>query len=138
MRQVIPSIAEFTLTNEVISSVKLNNLAFSQLYTAGNGHGFDDILTDHFDQQTISDDITAEIAAIETSLNALDTNMTFEQLLNDEASRTQLTEVIQKIRELRDVITADFVQATDINIGFNSKRRRLISTLMLANDNDHN
>jgi len=114
------SIAEFTLANEVIASVLVNIAAFENLYTAGNGHGFDDVLTSHFEQSTISDDISAKIAAINTSLALLNSEMTFEQLLNDEASRTQLTDVVQKIRELRDVITADFVQATDINIGFNS------------------
>lgn len=116
----IPSFAEFTLANEVINSIKINAASFKQLYTAGNGHGLDDVLTTHFEQQTISDDMTAKIAAIETALNTLDENMTFAQLLNDEASRTKITDVIQKIRELRDVITADFIQATDINIGFNS------------------
>jgi len=114
------SIAEFTLANEVIASVLVNIAAFEDLYTAGNGHGFDEVLINHFEQQAISDDISAKIAAITTSLALLNSEMTFEQLLNDEASRTQLTDVVQKIRELRDVITADFVQATDINIGFNS------------------
>lgn len=116
----LPSIAEFTLANESIASIKVNVNAFSQLYKAGNGHGFNTILTDHFEQQTISNDMSSKIAAIETALNILDTNMTFAQLLNDEDSRAQIVEIIQKIRELRDVITADFVQATDINIGFNS------------------
>jgi len=116
----IPSIAEFTLANEVIASIKVNVDSFSQLYSAGNGHGFDDILTDHFDQQAISSDMTAKIAAIVTELDALDSDMSYAQLLDDDASREQLTAAIQKIRELRDVITADFVQATDINIGFNS------------------
>lgn len=116
----IPSIAEFTLANEVIASIKVNVDSFSQLYSAGNGHGFDDILTDHFDQQAISSDMTAKIAAIITALDALDSSMSYAQLLDDEASREKLTAAIQKIRELRDVITADFVQATDINIGFNS------------------
>jgi predicted lipoprotein len=116
----IPSIAEFTLTQEVIASVKLNTDSFLTLFTANNGHGFDDILTDHFDQQAISEDMLAKITAIETALNTLDSDMTYAELLNDDTSRTQLTDIIQKIRELRDVITADFIQATDINIGFNS------------------
>ncbi|OUR60913.1 hypothetical protein A9Q74_11495 [Colwellia sp. 39_35_sub15_T18] len=116
----IASIAEFTLANEVIASIKVNVDSFSQLYSAGNGHGFDDILTDHFDQQAISSDMTAKIAAIVTELDALDSSMSYAQLLDDDASREKLTAAIQKIRELRDVITADFVQATDINIGFNS------------------
>ncbi len=115
-----PSMAEFTYSNEVIASVKVNIASFSKLFTANNDHGFDDILTDHFDQQAISTDMAAKIAAIEVSVNALDSNMTFAQLLNDEDSRVQITELIQKIRELRDVLTADFIQATDINIGFNS------------------
>ncbi len=116
----IASIAEFTLANEVIASIKVNANSFSQLYSAGNGHGFDDILTDHFDQSAISSDMTTKIAAIVTALDALDSSMSYAQLLDDEASREKLTDTIQKIRELRDVITADFVQATDINIGFNS------------------
>ncbi len=115
-----PSIAEFTYSNEVITSIKVNIASFSKLFTANNDHGFDDILTDHFDQPAISTDMAAKIAAIEVSVNALDSNMTFAQLLNDEDSRVQITELIQRIRELRDVLTADFIQATDINIGFNS------------------
>ena len=112
--------AEFTLANEVVASVKGNAISFSSLFTANDGHGLDDILTDHFDQKSISDDMLEKITAIETAVGSLDSEMTFAQLLNDETSRIQITELIQKIRELRDVITADFVQATDINIGFNS------------------
>jgi predicted lipoprotein len=116
----LPDTAEFTLANEVIASVKINAMAFSQLYSAGNGHGFDDILTDHFEQLSISADITNKIDSIIGAINLLDETMSYPELLNDTTSREQLTDVIQKIRELRDLITADFVQATDINIGFNS------------------
>ncbi len=116
----IPTIAEFVLSDKSLVSIKVNAMAISKIFSANNGHGFDNILIEHFEQQAISNDITAKITAITTAVDALDTSMSFEQLLNDEHSRLQLTKLIQKIRELRDVITADFVQATDINIGFNS------------------
>jgi predicted lipoprotein len=116
----IPTIAELVLSDSSIASVRINAKTFSKLFTANDGHGFDDILTEHFEQQAISTEITTKIAAISTALNTLDTNMSYAELLNDETSRIQLAETIQKIRELRDVITADFIQATDINIGFNS------------------
>jgi predicted lipoprotein len=116
----IPTIAELVLSDSSIASVRINAKTFSKLFTANDGHGFDDILTDHFEQQAISTEITTKIVAISTALNTLDTNMSYAELLNDETSRIQLAETIQKIRELRDVITADFIQATDINIGFNS------------------
>jgi predicted lipoprotein len=114
------TITEFSLSDASISSIKANVKAFSKIYTANDGHGFDDILTTHFSQSAISSDIDAKILAIMTALDALDSSKSYAQLLSDDSSRILISEVVQKIRELRDVITTDFVQATDINIGFNS------------------
>ena len=114
----LPSLSEQSLSDESISSIKANIATFRIIYTAGHGHGFDDILIDFLDQKNIN---TEMLAAIDASIDAADTlNSTYKDLLSTEAGRTQLNTTIQNLRLLRDLLTADFVQTTDINIGFNS------------------
>jgi len=114
----LPSLSEQPLSDESISSIKANIATFRIIYTAGDGHGFDDILIDFLDQKNIN---TEMLAAIDASIDAADTlNSTYKDLLSTEAGRTQLNTTIQNLRLLRDLLTADFVQTTDINIGFNS------------------
>ena len=114
----LPSLSEQPLSDESISSIKANIATFRIIYTAGDGHGFDDILIDFLDQKNIN---TEMLAAIDASIDAADIlNGTYKDLLSTEAGRTQLNTTIQNLRLLRDLLTADFVQTTDINIGFNS------------------
>jgi predicted lipoprotein len=113
-----PDIVEQSLSAESIASIKTNVATFKAIYTAGEGHGFDDILITHFDQQNIATEMLSAIDNAIASANALDDNYIAQ--LNDEAGRIKITETISNLRLLRDILTADFVQATDINIGFNS------------------
>ena len=114
----LPGLSEQSLSDESISSIKANIATFRIIYTAGHGHGFDDILIDFLDQKNIN---TEMLAAIDASIDAADIlNGTYKDLLSTEAGRTQLNTTIQNLRLLRDLLTADFVQTTDINIGFNS------------------
>jgi len=114
----LPHLIEFTLSEQSLTSIKINLNAFKGLFTAIDGHGFDNILTTHLEQQAISENMMSKLDAAIATASSLEGN--FEDLLNDEQARNTITELIQNIREIRDLVTAEFVQATDINIGFNS------------------
>jgi len=61
------------------------------------------------------------LTSIETAItNANALTGSYKTLLKTEAGRAQITATIDSLRGVRDVLTVDFVQATDINIGFNS------------------
>jgi predicted lipoprotein len=114
----IPAITEFYLSEQSLVSIKANVLSFQQLYSAGGGHSFEKILVEFLGQQTIAtqmnDSITAAITATE------DLSGLYAELLNSDEGRVIIDNNIQKLRELRDILSIDFIQATDINIGFNS------------------
>ena len=115
------SLIEFYLSDQALASIKANISAFKEIYTAGEGHGFDDILANFLDQKNIASDMTMKIdAAIDavTAIEALSTSYT--NLLNDAEGIMAIENAIQTIRALRDIVAIEFVQATDINIGFNS------------------
>jgi len=114
----LPNIAEFALSQDSLASVKLNLASFAAIYSAGDGHGFDDILKDHLEQTSLADNMQAKLDAAIASAGGLQGD--YADLLNDEAARTTIAETIQAVREVRDLLTADFVQTLDINIGFNS------------------
>jgi len=114
----LPHLIEFTLSEQSLTSIKINLNTFKDLFTAIDGHGFDNILTTHLEQQAISENMMNKLDAAIATASSLEGN--FEDLLNDEQARNTITELIQNIREIRDLVTAEFVQATDINIGFNS------------------
>lgn len=113
-----PSIVEFTLSDESIASIKVNLAALADIYTAGNGHGFNDILTDFSDQATLAEDMQTKIDAAIASIALVEGN--YAEILNNPTDRETISETIQTVREIRDLLTADFVQVLDINIGFNS------------------
>jgi predicted lipoprotein len=114
----IPSIVEQPLSGESLNSIKTNIDTFRVIYTAGDGRGFDDILTDFLEQKNINTEMLAAIDAAIVASQAL--NGHYENLLKTEDGRANITATIDSLRLVRDVLTADFVQATDINIGFNS------------------
>jgi len=116
----IPSIAEHVSSDQSVASIQKNIAIFSVIYSAGGGHGFDDILIEHLSQQNIATEMLAAIDNAVTLANALSTGGSYETLLKTEEGRAQITETIDSLRAIRDVLTVDFVQATDINIGFNS------------------
>ena len=114
----IPMIAEHVLSDESVSSIQNNIATFKVIYSAGGGHGFDNILIDHLSQQNIATEMLTAIDGAIVSANALTSN--YETLLKTAEGRAEITATIDSLRAIRDVLTVDFVQATDINIGFNS------------------
>ncbi len=114
----LPHLIEFTLSEQSLTSIKINLNTFKDLFTAIDGHGFDNILTTHLEQQAISENMMNKLDAAIATASSLEGN--YADLLKDEQARNTITELIQNIREIRDLVTAEFVQATDINIGFNS------------------
>jgi len=113
-----PAIAEHVFSEQSVSSIQQNIATFNVIYTAGNGHGFDNILIDHLSQQNIATEMLSAIEQAMTSANVLTAN--YEALLKSPEGRAQIAVTIDSLRAIRDVLTVDFVQATDINIGFNS------------------
>jgi predicted lipoprotein len=113
-----PQIIEFELSDTSIASLQANVHSFKEIYSAGDGHGFHKILTEFLQQEGIATQMNEKISAAITAVDMLSGN--YAELLNSVEGRVVITDAIQKLRELRDLLTADFVQATDINIGFNS------------------
>jgi len=113
-----PEITEFHLSEQSLLSIQANVKSFQQIFTAGDGHGFEKILIEFLDQPTIAtqmkDRITAAITATET-LSGL-----YTELLNSDDGRVIIDHNIQMLRDVRDILSIEFIQATDINIGFNS------------------
>ncbi|MCJ8296582.1 MAG: hypothetical protein MJK15_19485, partial [Colwellia sp.] len=68
--------------------------------------------------QNIATEMLTAIDGAIVSANALTSN--YETLLKTAEGRAEITATIDSLRAIRDVLTVDFVQATDINIGFNS------------------
>lgn len=114
----IPEIAEHVFSDETVKSIQKNVATFKVIYSAGGGHGFDDILIDYLSQQNIATEMLTAIDGAIVSADAL--NGSYETLLKTSEGRAQITASIDALRAIRDVLTVDFVQATDINIGFNS------------------
>ncbi|HCM47199.1 MAG TPA: hypothetical protein DIS98_06755, partial [Colwellia sp.] len=108
----IPSIAEHALSEATVVSIQKNINTFSVIYSAGSGHGFDNILIDHLGQQNIATEMLSSIDGAITSADALAGS--YETLLKTADGRAQITATIDSLRAIRDVLTVDFVQATDI------------------------
>ncbi len=114
----IPTIAEHVFSDESVRSIQKNIATFKVIYSAGGGHGFDNILIGHLSQQNIA---TEMLTAIDNAIDSADVlTGSYEDLLKTDEGRAQITAAIDALRAIRDVLTVDFVQATDINIGFNS------------------
>lgn len=113
-----PDEVEHVLSDSSMLSIQQNIDVFNVIYTAGNGHGFDDILTDYLDQQNIATEMTVAIDdAISASAGLTASDAT---LLKTTEGRVQIALTIDQLRAVRDLLTVDLVQAMDINIGFNS------------------
>lgn len=114
----IPSIAEHVLSDATVVSIQKNINTFSVIYSAGGGYGFDNILIDYLGQQNIATEMLSSIDGAITSADVL--SGSYETLLKTDEGRVQIIATIDSLRGIRDLLTVDFVQATDINIGFNS------------------
>jgi len=114
----LPNTTEFHLSEQSLVSIQTNIASFKQIYSAGGGHGFEKILVEFLDQQSIATQMNDKINAAISTSEAL--TGSYVELLNSEDGRVIIDDNIQKLRDLRDILSIDFVQATDINIGFNS------------------
>ena len=109
---------EFPLSAASIASIKANVNTFKVIYLAGGGHGFDDILIEHLGQQNIATQMLSSIDDTIASLEKVEESLA--EMLKTEQGRAEVNQIVSNLRVTRDLLTADFVQATDINIGFNS------------------
>jgi predicted lipoprotein len=114
----LPIETEFYYSRTSLASIKINLQMFKLIYSAGDGHGFNKILENHLGQAAIdvamSDGIDNVIAQVDAMQGFLD-----EQLASI-TGREQIKGLITAMQDFRTILTADFVQATDIYIGFNS------------------
>lgn len=113
-----PNRTEFPLSDSSLLSIQTNIDTFQQIYTAAGGHGFDDILKEHLQQHSINSEMMEKLATMLEAANILQGQL--EALLTTEENRQQLNTLISKMQDFRTILTADFVQALDIYIGFNS------------------
>ena len=114
----LPHEAESFVSDTSLQNIKTNIDSFVAIYTANNGHGFDDILNTHLEQTSIASQVLETLTRAQTKINELDGS--YETALDTSDSREKLNEVIEALRDFRTVLSADFIQAMDINIGFNS------------------
>lgn len=114
----LPELAEHALSDTSLNSIKVNLSVFLDIYTANEGHGFDNILTDFAERSDLSLQISDKIIATQTTINQLDGS--FEAALNDAEKRQILTTATDELGEIRDLLTTEFAQILDLNIGFNS------------------
>jgi len=114
----LPLMAESHISDTSLQNIKTNINSLIAIYTANDGHGFDDILNDHLEQGTIATEMLEALTRAQSKINEL--SGSYDSALNQEQSRAVLQEVIEALRDFRTVLSADFIQAMDINIGFNS------------------
>lgn len=114
----LPLEAEHISSDSAFISIQKNVATFKAIYTAGDGHGFDNILIDFLEQNSIANEM---LAAIDKSISdANNLQGSYAELLKTAEGRAEIDANINAIRAIRDILTVDFVQATDINIGFNA------------------
>jgi len=114
----LPHEAESYISDTSLNNIKTNIDSLLAIYTASNGHGFDDILNNHLEQTSIASQMLESLTRAQTKINEI--SGSYDTALNSEESRARLEEVINALRDFRTVLSADFIQAMDINIGFNS------------------
>lgn len=114
----VPRLAEFNFSKSSLAGIKINIAVFKQIYSAGGGYGFDDILGSHLQQNTIATSMDEGINTLVDKVDAM--QGTLPEMLSEESQRAEIKSLITAIQDFRTVLTADFVQAVDIYIGFNS------------------
>ena len=113
--------AEHYLSDKSLTSIDINIHSFLSIYTNDDGLGFDSILADFLEQQTINQEITASLTTIVAQIEQINQNFdSYETMLADAAGREALTDVVSEMRVLIDLIDVTFTQALDLNLGFNS------------------
>lgn len=113
--------SEHYLSDESLVSIATNINTILTVYTNGDGKGFDSILIDFLEQQSISDEMTASLNSVLTQITAINQNFdSYEVALSDEGGRSQISDLVDEMRILIDLIDVNFTQALDLNLGFNS------------------
>ncbi|WP_133471156.1 imelysin family protein [Paraglaciecola marina] len=113
--------AEHVLTDESLLSIATNIETFLSIYTNDDGKGFDSILIDFLEQQTISDEITTSLTSVATQITQINLDFdSYETALADSQGREAITNLVDEMRILIDLIDVSFTQALDLNLGFNS------------------
>ena len=114
----LPELTESYPSDTSLHNIKTNIDALLAVYTAGNGHGFDDILIAHLEQDSIASQMLEALSRAQQSIDKIDGS--YVNALQSVEGRVALEEVIEALRDFRTVLSADFIQALDINIGFNA------------------
>ena len=113
--------AEHYLSDTSLASIGINIQSFLSIYTNDDGLGFDSILGDFLEQQTINEELTTSLTSVVTQIEQINQNFdSYETMLADAAGREALTDLVAEMRVLIDLIDITFTQALDLNLGFNS------------------
>lgn len=114
----LPQDAENHLSDSSLANIKININTFKQLYSAGNGHGFSIILSDYLGQKSLDQEMKLRLSNSLTAVNQLQGSYT--QILADAEQRQQLSEVIENLRQLRNLFSTEFIKVAGLDTGFNS------------------
>ena len=113
--------AEHYLSDKSLTSIGINIHSFLSIYTNDDGLGFDSILVDFLEQQSINEELTTSINTIVTQIELINQNFdSYQAMLADATGREALTNLVAEMRVLIDLIDITFTQALDLNLGFNS------------------
>ena len=113
--------AEHILVDESLLSIATNITSFLTIYTNDDGKGFDSILIDFLEQQSISAQVMASLTSVSSKINQINADFdSYETALADTAGREALTSLVDEMRILIDLVDVTFTQALDLNLGFNS------------------
>ncbi|MBL4630874.1 MAG: imelysin family protein [Paraglaciecola sp.] len=113
--------AEHVLSDKSLVSIATNIASFLTIYTNNDGKGFDSILIDFLEQQSISDEVTTSLNSVSAQIKQINVDFdSYELALADTAGREALTNLVDEMRVLIDLIDITFTQALDLNLGFNS------------------
>ncbi|MEM0909441.1 MAG: imelysin family protein [Pseudomonadota bacterium] len=118
-----PDRAEHFRSDISLAVVEIKLLTIRAFFTNLDGKGFDTIIGDVLEQPSINDQLMSALDASVAAIQAINQNPDFDSyadLLDSDAGRAALTEVIDSTRDVRDILVADFIQVLDIQIGFNA------------------
>lgn len=116
-----PETAEHFRSDVSLQMVEVNLLSIRAFYTNLDGKGLDTIIVDTLGQNSINEQMmTALDASVAAIQKVNQTYSTYNEVLTTTQGRADLTEVIDRMRDVRDLLVADLEQVLDINIGFNA------------------
>ncbi|NRA54988.1 MAG: imelysin family protein [Gammaproteobacteria bacterium] len=114
----LAKVAENYLSDTSLASIKANIESFAAIYSAGNGHGLGTILSGFLNDPELDQAMQQQLV---TSLSEIDQLQgSYTKALADETQREQLFEFAYTLLALRDLFSGEFIQATNLNTGFNS------------------